>query len=192
MLFSQSVTPTEKLLTSGRRERQLVGLLRSLGRQFPTILYELVPSPELLNAQALVLIGRRVVKLYGGLAFHPRLEMNTIAFVLLHETGHHLAAGSRLPWNPFLACECQADQWALRNGAVAGIGQVNIAKALSNLDALIPQHVSPVEGKGQGKCWTIDWQKRRSSLLANEMLPTTYKCPLRELSPLSGPETCSH
>jgi len=194
MLFSQSVTPTEKLITTGMRERQIFGLLKSFSRQFPTISYELVPSPALLNAQALILIGRKVVKLYGGLAFHPRLDTDAIAFVLLHETGHHLADGSRLPWNPFLACECQADQWALRNGAVAGIGQVDFMKALSDLDALFLRCVSSIEAKRHrgDRCWTSDWDKRRRSLLSNETLPTTHTCPLRELSRFSGPDNFSH
>ena len=87
-------------------------LIERFSQQFPQISYQLVASPMLINAQALVLCGRRIVKLYGGLAFHSLVDVDALAFVLLHETGHHLAGGARLPWNPFLACECQADVWA--------------------------------------------------------------------------------
>jgi hypothetical protein len=181
MLFSQSIGTIEELLTTEMRERQVSALLDSIARQFPVISYELVRSPALLNAQALMLKGRKVVKLYGGLAFHPRLGLDAIGFALLHETGHHLAHGSRLPWNPFLACECRADEWAMRNRAVARGWHVDFVKAFSDLDALFAEHISPnaceIENKESG-CWASDWKTRHRSLVANETLPAGHRCPL--------------
>jgi hypothetical protein len=189
MLSSYTAASLGELLTTGLREDQVLGLLKAFSRQFPTISYQLVPSPALLNAQALVVGGQRIVKLYGGLAFNPLLDMNAIAFALLHETGHHLAVGSRLPWNPFLACECQADQWALKHCAFGRSSvRVDLIRALSDLD-----YAFTVEGarerwgvdtnsRSAEKCWSGDWKKRCSSLRANEMLPSDYICPLRELS----------
>lgn len=180
------------------RERAVLDLLTCFNRQFPQISYELVTSPMLLNAQALVLRGRRVVKIYGGLAFHPRLDLNVLAFALLHETGHHLADGSRLPWNPFLACECQADQWALRNGALSTLTRIDFDKALADLDAVLNEQVDPgphrtdVAFRSNHECWGSDWRKRRKSLLANATLALDHACPLRELPELPRSEAGSH
>src|SRR5258708_37681510 len=118
-------------------------LLGRFNRQFPQISYELVVSPMLLNAQALVLRGQRIVKLYGGLAFHSLIDTDAFAFALLHETGHHLAGGSRLPWNPFLACECQADLWARAQATSGTPGcTLDLRKALSVLDAVLRDEAS--------------------------------------------------
>src|SRR5690242_18539935 len=91
MLLSQSIALTEDLATTRARKRLVLRLLRAFKNQFPVILYRLVSSPALVNAQALILNSQRVVKLYGGLAYHPELGIDALAFALLHETGHHLA-----------------------------------------------------------------------------------------------------
>lgn len=188
MLFQATLDVDMGKTPTKARERAVSGLLTCFSRQFPQISYELVTTPMLLNAQALVLRGRRIVKLFGGLAFHPRLDLNALAFALLHETGHHLADGSRLPWNPFLACECQADQWALRNGALSTPMRIDFNRALADLDAVLKAQVdlgqrkTDVAFQSHDECWGSDWEKRRKSLLANATLALDHACPLRELS----------
>ncbi|MGY4317635.1 hypothetical protein [Bradyrhizobium sp. JR3.5] len=185
MLLSQSIAPPGDLATTRARKRLVLTLLRALKNQFPMILYQLVPSPALANAQALILNSKKVVKLYGGLAYHPELGIDALAFALLHETGHHLADGPRLPWNVFLACECYADQWALKNGHIAEFGQIDFVKAVRDLDRLfaaydaLNKHES---GSALEGCWNNDWEKRRRSVLANSTLPAWRTCPLHELS----------
>ncbi|THD61104.1 MAG: hypothetical protein E7813_22180 [Bradyrhizobium sp.] len=177
-------------------------LLGFFNRQFPEISYELVVSPMLLNAQALVLRGQRIVKLYGGLAFHPLIDTDALVFALLHETGHHLAGGSRLPWNPFLACECQADIWALAQATSGTSGcTLNLGKALSSLDAVFkheanyPRRFANIRLKDLNHCWSTDWQKRRMALRSVTTLKSDHGCPLGDallpaVSSRAGEDEC--
>ena len=59
----------------------------------------------------------RIVRLYGGLALHPKVNDDALIFALLHETGHLLASGRRFASDPMLACDCEADKWAISEGA---------------------------------------------------------------------------
>ena len=59
----------------------------------------------------------RHVNIYGGLAFHPKLGLDSLVLATLHEAGHHLSVGSRSPQNVTLACECAADFWSVTEGA---------------------------------------------------------------------------
>ncbi|RXH12433.1 hypothetical protein [Bradyrhizobium guangzhouense] len=195
MLLSQLIAVTEDLATTRARKRLVFRLLRAFNNQFPMILYQLVPSPALLNAQALILNSKKVVKLYGGLAYHSGLGMDALAFALLHETGHHLANGPRLPWNVFLACECYADQWALGNGHIAELGQIDFQKAVRDLDTLFAAYDAlngRESGIVHGGCWNGDWEKRRRSVLENSPLPAWRACPLYELFPSSGQSAHPH
>jgi hypothetical protein len=70
---------------------------------FPELHFELRLDRRVINAQAILLDGKRCVLIYGGLGLHPKLAENSLTFVFLHETGHHLAAGPRLPFNLSLA-----------------------------------------------------------------------------------------
>src|ERR1700694_1862932 len=84
---------------------------------FPELHFELRLDRRVINAQAILLDGKRCVLIYGGLGLHPRLAENSLTFVFLHEAGHHLAVGPRLPFNLSLACDCVSDHWAAGEGA---------------------------------------------------------------------------
>jgi hypothetical protein len=170
-------------------------LLCRFSEQFPQLSYELVINPMLVNAQALVIRGQRTVKLYGGLAFHSLIDTDALAFALLHETGHHLASGPRLPWNPFLACECQADVWA-REKAISGTSgcTLDLPKALADLDAVFEfeanysQRRTNIRSKLSNECWSTDWQKRRKALLSLTTFNSSHSCPLANALLLSAAE----
>ena len=81
-------------------------------KTFPDLTFQVLLDSSMINAMALRLHDKRNVTICGGLALHPRLATNSLTFILLHETGHHLAEGCRLPRDPALACECAADHWA--------------------------------------------------------------------------------
>jgi hypothetical protein len=204
MLFLNPISMVGQMDGDNHSARALAvaELLGRFNRQFPQISYELVVSPMLLNAQALVLQGQRIVKLYGGLAFHSLIDTDALAFALLHETGHHLAGGSRLPWNPFLACECQADIWARAQATSGKSGcTLNLRKALAVLDAVLkheasyPQRFTNTRSKALNDCWSTDWQKRSMALLSLATLNSDHGCPLSDglLPPVashSGEDCC--
>jgi hypothetical protein len=183
MLFAEQLEP-DVLSCSESSERQALvrGLLDDFQQTFPTIEFSLVSEFRFLNAQALLLGSRRHVKLYGGLAFHNCLGKDALAFALLHETGHHLAIGSRLNWNPLLACECVSDLWAVNQGAAVLREQtgysVNIVKAVEELDQVIGQ---PTELERSHACWAFSWLDRKTSILKKGPERSHEECPLGEL-----------
>jgi|SRR5450432_730946 len=184
MLFAEQLSRDEVSVCENPERQALVGsLLHDFGRTFPTIEFSLVSEFRFLNAQALRLGSRRHVKLYGGLAFHNRLGKDALAFALLHETGHHLAIGSRLNWNPWLACECVSDLWAVNEGA-ATLGEqtgysVNIPKAIEQLDQVIGQATRP---NYSHDCWALSWLDRKTSILKKgPERGSREECPLAKL-----------
>ncbi len=105
--------------TSARRWALIESLIAAFQTTFTKLNFQLIAASATVNAQAIVLEQSPCVRIYGGLAFHPLLGSDAITFALLHETGHHLAVGCRQPWNPSIACECLADQYAVNEGAPA-------------------------------------------------------------------------
>lgn len=69
-----------------------------------------------------MLDGRRHVRLYGGLARHRRLSVAGIAWVLAHETGHHLGGPPAHSHYFWLSSEERADEWAAIEGLKAAFG----------------------------------------------------------------------
>ena len=104
---------------SKQRQFLILKTLTIFARCFPEIKYEFAEQSDIINAQAVTLLNIRSVYLHGGLAFHPLVDRQLLIFILLHETGHHLSSGCRLPWDHRLACECEADHWAVTEGALA-------------------------------------------------------------------------
>lgn len=144
---------------------------------FAGIDYEIDTQTRIVNAQAFGLGDKRMVRLYGGLAFHPLVNDDALVFTLLHETGHHRARGRRLAGDPRIACDCLADRWAIGAGAtmlrrVAGRA-MNLASALESLDALIASMgdqagLPATPARGSGPCWTGCWNSRKFRLTAGE------------------------
>jgi hypothetical protein len=50
--------------------------------------------------------------LYGGLARHKRMTVAGLAWVLAHETGHHVGGAPFHDFLPYLSSEERADRWA--------------------------------------------------------------------------------
>jgi hypothetical protein len=169
----------------GERRTLLEDLFRQFRLSFPQIEFQLIAASKIVNAQA-VNLEKKCVRLYGGMAFHPRLAADGIAFVLLHETGHHLAPGCRLPWDPRLACECAADRWAADEGGAALLERagrrVDLQAAFRELAPLLKTPSRRCRGGDgsaakRGACWAQSWASRRRNLLARQKLAESV-CPL--------------
>jgi hypothetical protein len=95
------------------RRRMIERLLARFRRAYPELTYSVAWQSRTINAQAWLGRQRRQVTLYGGLARHRGFGREGLAFVLAHETGHHLAGppfDQHLPW---LSSESRASEWAV-------------------------------------------------------------------------------
>jgi hypothetical protein len=99
-----------------RRRRVVLDVLDKFGRAFPEITYELLWESGTINAQAWRLGPQRYVRVYGGLARHPKITRTGLALMLAHETGHHLGGPPRDPDMPWISWQGQADYWAASVG----------------------------------------------------------------------------
>jgi len=189
MLFNRSAsTPPRQ---SKARHKAVGALIGDLATAFPAIEFRLAQISKVINAQATLFGESRAVLLYGGLAFHPRVGIDGLCFALLHETGHHLASGGRLPWDPRLACECAADAWAATIGAGKLLEKTgrdfDLKLALNDLALL-----EAPEGSGDGHCleekrpgaesvacWSQSWRTRQEGILAKRVVP--HDCPLEAI-----------
>lgn len=180
MLFSPAVDPAISMVAPEGRTEILDQLTARFAAAFPEVSYEVATSVRLINAQALVLGGNRIVRLYGGLAFHPAMHEDGLALALLHETGHHLAKGARLPWDPLLACECRADAWALEHGIQrldrGATRALRLDRAVSQLNSVF-REVSIEPPAASGPCWARHWQTRRR-VLKGRKAKTPSQCDL--------------
>jgi hypothetical protein len=88
----------------------------------------------------------------------------------LHEVGHHLALGPRLPFNLSLACECVADNWAVREGAnilhERSGRPLRVAKAIEELDRFMcaEEHTASYPAERSSPCLNRTWSERKSAL----------------------------
>ena len=158
-------------------------------KTFPSIEFELHAESRTINAQAIIHGEARIVRLYGGLAFHSLTESNLLVFTLLHEVGHHLSSGGRLAFCENLGCECAADRWALTKGLSSlekRAGRtLDIDKAVASLDALetvvAPHRAIDPESKARlPRCWALDWPKRKLHLTGIIPMPVVRRCHLSE------------
>jgi hypothetical protein len=176
--------------SSGERSRLLEPILADFSRAFPNLKFEHDEKSRTVNAQAITHGATRLVRLYGGLGLHPLIGGDGIVFTLLHEAGHHLAAGGRLAFCSDLGCECAADRWALTRGRAElkkRTGRIfNIGKAVASLDALSGcsrSHVAediPERQDGPSTCWALDWRKRRLHLTGVTQMPVIRGCYLSD------------
>jgi hypothetical protein len=169
------------------RARMLELLAFEFQTTFAGIAYEIETYSRVVNAQAYGLRDKRVVRLYGGLAFHPLVNEDALVFTLLHETGHHRARGRRFAGNPLIACDCLADKWAVGAGANAlrrlSGRTFDLADALESLDALITSMgmnaTSPRTASNPHtlqSCWTGCWHTRKTQLTAGKTYSPTGHC----------------
>jgi hypothetical protein len=191
MLFEEQRSADESTFSDSPERQVLIrGLLADFQQAFPTIEFSLVGEFKFLNAQALHLGSRKLVKLYGGLAFHGGIGQDALGFALLHETGHHLAKGSRLVLNPWLACECVSDLWAINEGAASLFKRTGrsicIVKAVEELDRALGQSGIgdtgfPALATHFQSCWAMSWHNRKRSILMNRPVIADGECPMAEL-----------
>jgi hypothetical protein len=153
------------------RSRMVGSLLDRLSCAFPTINFRAELGISIINAQAVTTSAGREVKLYGGLAFQPKLGFHSLALVLLHEVGHHLSTGCRSPFDVTLACECAADHWSVTEGVAASRrtfpAPLKIFDAIEELDSALSLETSAEEGteKRRPRCWSGYWPARKNALL---------------------------
>jgi hypothetical protein len=177
----------------GLRHLERGDLLRAVfldfRKTFPKIEFELHAESRTINAQAIIHGEARIVRLYGGLAFHSLGESDLLVFTLLHEVGHHLSLGGRLAFCQSLGCECAADRWALTKGLSSlekRVGRtLDIEKAVASLDALETEvtsrrAISPGGKNGLPRCWALDWPKRKLHLAGLIPMPVVRRCHLSE------------
>jgi hypothetical protein len=167
------------------RQTLLDILLSDFGNAFPDLTFELGLDYPIINAQALALRDKRVVKIYGGLALHPKLGAEALTFITLHEAGHHLARGCRSGRDPSLACECASDYWAVTVGANRLLQKsgrrLQVRAALQELDQVMtPGQPSKrryttndrsSKGISTSGCWARKWSLRSSALFERARPP---------------------
>jgi hypothetical protein len=186
VLGEERLAHLSALRRSRTRQAFLDETLNSFRLTFRELRFELDAKNNAVNAQALVLRAGRIVRLYGGLAFHPKVGEQLLTFVLLHETGHHLSSGCRLPWDQRLACECASDHWAVTEGAGAlrssAGARLVVPSVIHQMDSFSQQHdrrlvLSSTERRG---CWAFTLSARKRSIASKRRFRGTF-CPLAEM-----------
>jgi hypothetical protein len=166
MIFDQPQQPMERQDRSCQRLSSLSKLIAIFELSFSSVQYRILESISAVNAQASSSNGKHLVDIFGGLAFHPGIRHDGLVFTLLHETGHHLSTGCKLPWAR-LACECAADRWAMTDGRkalAANGGRFRLEAALQQIElAAAPKTRKKTAARTD--CWSMNWQKRRLALL---------------------------
>lgn len=189
MLFeSNSPRRVEGDLESKRRVL-LRRIFRQFRKTFPNLRFELHTESRTINAQAIIHGEARIVRLYGGLAFHLLADNDLLVLTLLHEVGHHLSSGGRLAFCESLGCECAADRWALTRGLSSLQKRsgctLDLGRAVASLDALQIAVTSPRSTASGGKetvpgCWALDWPKRKLHLAGLIGMPVVLRCHLSD------------
>ena len=153
-----------------QKRRDCADILADFALSFPSLSYRPIFDTSLINAQAVTTAAGRYINVYGGLVFHPSIGKDSLVVTLLHETGHHLSGGLRSPINRTIACECEADHWAITEGAAllarrsGRVFQLTIAlQELSGIHSLA-QMGSYIAAPAT--CWSCEWSTRKQALLA--------------------------
>lgn len=171
MIFDQARHSPESQDRSAER-RALVGhLIGVFEAGFPEVGFHVVDRVSVVNAQASISGDVRSVHLFGGLAYHPEIGHDGLVYVLLHETGHHLGAGCRMPWKNELACDCAADFWAVTEGRATLAKhdcEFVVATALRQIErAAGLKRAAPAKAR-RSSCSFLNWNKRKQRLVRAE------------------------
>jgi hypothetical protein len=193
LLDELQLNSSSSLRYSEQRRASVQTALDALRLAFQGISFELIEDCLVINAQAIFINGAPCVRIYGGLAFHPSVDWDALILISLHETGHHLSRGCRLPWNPLLGCECAADQWAVDEGSVelqsrSGVG-FKLSSALGDLESLFCLRDQAADKSlddaasifNSDDCWAWDWRLRSVSLLRRRKI-RAKSCPLARMA----------
>lgn len=171
MIFDQARhSPESQDRTAARRA--LVGnLIGIFAASFPSVRFQIVDKVTAVNAQASISNDVRSVNLFGGLAYHPKVGHDGLVYVLLHETGHHLGEGCRMPWMSELACDCAADFWAVTQGRTAlarNHCEFVVETALAQVERAAGLKAGASARAGRASCSFLDWNKRKQRLIRAE------------------------
>jgi hypothetical protein len=191
MLLTGIVSERLAARRSVQRRCALLGeILADFRRAFPNLIFEVDDSSSTVNAQAIMRGGTRLVRIYGGLAYHAHIGGDGLVFALLHETGHHLCSGGRLASSSELGCECAADRWALTKGRSRLKQQTGrtfvTERAISSLEMISGLTASIASGVPAGNknrpriCWATEWSRRKRILDQSNPMPTIPRCYLSE------------
>ena len=97
-------------------QRQVEFVMQRFQRTFPEIVYDIAWKVDAPNGTAWKEISQRHVRLYGGLLRHKLINVEGVALLFAHETGHHYGGAPRDGTYTWMTCEAQADFWAARWG----------------------------------------------------------------------------
>jgi hypothetical protein len=168
MIFEQVRTTVESQDRTAARRTLLQKIFGVFETNFPDLNFRILDRVTAVNAQASILNDVRSVDLFGGFAYHPKIGHDALVFMLLHETGHHLSRGCRLPWMQQLACDCAADCWAVTEGK-ARLQESNcgfaIEPALRQIERAANLKSRAVTKVGRSKCSFLNWAKRKRRLI---------------------------
>ncbi len=192
MLFTTDSLEQSDHRYSDERNGLLQEIILDFAEAFPNLKFEIQAQSRTINAQAIFRAKTRIVRLYGGLAFHPLIGSDALAFTLLHEVGHHLSSGGRLAFCKNMGCECAADRWAVTKGMTRlkkGTGRaLQMEKAIEGLDALNARTLNrePAQTNksnsedGLTMCWALAWPKRKLHLTGLTPMPIIRRCYLSD------------
>jgi hypothetical protein len=168
MIFEQTCKTLESQDRGAGRRALLEKIFGIFQANFPELNFRVLDRVTAVNAQASILNNVRSVDLFGGFAYHPEIGHDALVFMLLHETGHHLSRGCRLPWMQKLACDCAADCWAVTEGK-AKLRKSNygfaIEPALRQIETAANLKSRALTKVGRSKCSFLDWTKRKRRLI---------------------------
>jgi hypothetical protein len=166
MLNASALPDDIALCDAESRGRLVTAIVSEFESAFADVEYEIDRQTRIVNAQAFLVSGRRFVR--------PLANDDVLVFTLLHETGHHFAAGRRFAGNPGLACDCLADKWAVGPGTRAlrrYSGRVlNLSNAFRSLDAILRSidvrfgSASTTRSSRSQTCWANSWRARKARL----------------------------
>ncbi|WP_249158703.1 hypothetical protein [Bradyrhizobium tropiciagri] len=186
MLFANTIgEPLGKGIARTRRDELLCEILTDFRCAFPELRFELDEASTTVNAQAFIRGNDRIIRLYGGLAYHVAIDTDGLVFTLLHEVGHHLSKGGRLAANAELGCECAADRWVLTKGMVQlrkRTGRsISIERAVASVENITPAACGATARKrGPNVCWADHWPRRKRALFRPDSAPAIPRCYLSE------------
>jgi hypothetical protein len=175
MVFEEARLPPDLQDRSSRRRAILEPVFRAARAAFRSIEFGIFDNISAINAQACISNGVRRVNVCGGLAYHPAIRHDALAFVLLHETGHHLSSACRMRWFPELACDCAADHWAITEGRRIlkkfgcsfvlrnALEQIGVATAAVGNDDDAPSQNS--------HCSSLNWSERKRQIIGGAIKP---------------------
>ena len=178
MIFDEPRLDIARQDRSTQRLQFLSQLIAASEAAFPEIRIRVLDTITIVNAQASILERMPTVDLFGGLAYHPALGRDAVAFAMAHEIGHHLAVGPRQTCSGLLSCDCAADRWAVTTGLnLLSVNKSKLKEALQQLKLVgrlrRRKHTSVF--RSSRKCWALNWSQRVDRLTAGKVAPVT-KC----------------